>query len=394
MCNISLFCNTLEAIVKKISYLLYVMCAFVQMMLGSLIAMQTPIAISKSNAQAKVGRRADTSFGVSVVQAAQAAAQAEVGRHADTVFGVPAIQVESFKEGQCEEQKQPVGEIMIAAFGQGDLIVKVDGREPIQFEFIEEMIAFIIEHHCYKIGTADNVRNVINTRKLTFEKLNGIDIWDIFDCFIQMIGRTAFLRVEILRMYACKDINILLPISNEMSPRLSELDCSWSTMTEDSLIALVSNLQNLQKLILCDCRQLTDRGLAAIAQHCRRLQLLDLAWCTKITDAGFISITNTCRDIRTLNLMGCELITDVGLGTLSQCERLIWLSIYGCNNITDKGVMALFGYEKIKELQYNPLPDNSCYCRNLTTLICTNCVRLTDVFFNVVAPRFVRNLHN
>lgn len=346
MCNNLQFYEGLGTIMKKFNYLLLVVCTMAQIMTGNLVAMNLSKALLLQEG----------------ARVAAAVAPRETG-------------------AQCSVRREHVEEIKVImgdyAGNNTYLALQIDETALKKFRSYADMITFIIENYCDRLEEGGRLINMMSTRKLTFKNIEGIHIKGFLYEFISRIGDQAFSNIETFCLYGCKNVSsVNLLITNQLFPKLSELDFSWSQITEDSLISIFRNFRLLKNLILCNCGKLTGRGLIAIANCCKELELLDLAWCAKITDAGFIDITKWCRKLRTLSLLGCALLTDQSLEALRKCEELEWLNLHNCINITDTGILAILGYQKGADGFYQKVAHRCC--KNLKKLHFNNGFKITE----------------
>ncbi|VFQ91226.1 unnamed protein product [Cuscuta campestris] len=109
-----------------------------------------------------------------------------------------------------------------------------------------------------------------------------------------------------------------------------------STFTDEAY-KKISLLPHLKFLDLCGAQNLTDDGLSCIA-NCRRLLSLNLTWCVRVTDLGIKAIARGCMSLEFLSLFGIVGVTDKSLEALSSfcSSTLTTLDVNGCIGIKNR----------------------------------------------------------
>lgn len=69
---------------------------------------------------------------------------------------------------------------------------------------------------------------------------------------------------------------------------------------------------SLRALSLCGCTIISDVGVSNIVAHCPSLRLLDVSW-SQITDDGLVALLSGCRQLQFLGCAHCDALTDEGL---------------------------------------------------------------------------------
>ena len=111
-------------------------------------------------------------------------------------------------------------------------------------------------------------------------------------------------------------------------------------ITDDGLLGLSENCNDLKSLHISECGNITDTGMIAIINKCN-LQSLDIGWCESITDSSILQISNKCDQLQELNIASCNNITDTSLIEIGKnCIHLKSLNI-SSNNITDTSLIWL-----------------------------------------------------
>uniref|UniRef100_A0A3Q3BFV0 F-box and leucine rich repeat protein n=1 Tax=Kryptolebias marmoratus TaxID=37003 RepID=A0A3Q3BFV0_KRYMA len=243
-------------------------------------------------------------------------------------------------------------------------------------------------------------------------------------------------NVEMLNLKSCTYVRVIFSLTQLLGDSLRELDLtSCVNVTDLSVCAIATYLQNLVILRLGWCKEITDWGLLGMVQKnqsepddetvstsprftrtfgnmgffkpprmpfeerpkmvtqndlqqfkqkagasllaLKRLQELDLSACAKLTDS---SITQVVRhpELQRLSLSMLPEITDASLASVGRhCRSLTSLALSQCPGVTDRSVAQAVPY--LHRLQHLHL---SC-CNNITDrslfLLMQHCQRLKTV---------------
>ena len=113
-----------------------------------------------------------------------------------------------------------------------------------------------------------------------------------------------------------------------------------SPVSDDGVMAVVSQCEHLRVLRLGGHIGVTDRTLVAIGKHLPKLQDLSL-WRTEITDRGVGAMVERCNNIRKLDLSSTS-ISDASLLHIGKhLHHLESLDIGFCSKITEAAVIRL-----------------------------------------------------
>ncbi|XP_044020974.1 F-box/LRR-repeat protein 2-like [Aphidius gifuensis] len=97
----------------------------------------------------------------------------------------------------------------------------------------------------------------------------------------------------------------------------------------------LSKLQYLEHLDLNDVRNLYDSTIIAIANNCKNLKSLDIQDCTSLTETALVALTNL-ENLHKLNVSNLDITTD---SFLIKLKGLKELHCDECKEITDAGII-------------------------------------------------------
>jgi hypothetical protein len=173
--------------------------------------------------------------------------------------------------------------------------------------------------------------------------------------------------------------------------KLRSLDVTRCHNLDDSTMILVAEhvYRTLEVLYLKGLRNVSDAGLKAICTSCQTLEVLEISY-VPITDEGGVAIaqlkglralfmrdnyhltnisidviTEKCARLSQLTLWGCTRIQHLRFDAIHECGsigKLVILNLWGCHNLKDEAAESLGSM------------------KNLSSLIVSECHRLTDVF--------------
>jgi hypothetical protein len=209
-------------------------------------------------------------------------------------------------------------------------------------------------------------------------------------------------------------------------PQLNYINISHTSILDEGLYELCSNIIGLTEINISGGIQLTNRSMVALS-HCKGLSTLTLTSSNKITDEGFQILCNSTKklkniqiayydkitnqaiqylcllpNIRTLSLHFIRNITASSFEYISRCKNLTALKFdsttipllndtlrqvfRGCPNLETLFLAQtpVMGNEEVEELASN--------CRNLVELILSDCPRLSDPSLFSIA-KYCSNLH-
>ena len=129
----------------------------------------------------------------------------------------------------------------------------------------------------------------------------------------------SFKKLQNLSLAACSQItdNSLVLIANGFKETLEELDVSYcSPITDFGVQYITKSLRNLKLLNLLCCRRVTDAGLIHLNKNSTLTQL-NLSY-TKITDAGLIKNCTKLQSLEFLNICGCCFVGRGGIAAICQ----------------------------------------------------------------------------
>ncbi|XDV53011.1 hypothetical protein PO909_021626 [Leuciscus waleckii] len=191
----------------------------------------------------------------------------------------------------------------------------------------------------------------------------------------------------------------LLNLLQKQAGTLHSLDLSRTSITPESLrsIAQVPGLR-LEDLSLRGCKELTDYSIEILCKHQNGLKKLDLGACTELTSRTVLAVSTELKELQSLTLSQDWKITDKGLTELMALPCLKTLDLSECLHVSGTDlVKGLSCPQPRAQLQALSLR-NCSYIRDtvmfsLTQLLgstlrkldLTSCVYLTDLSVHAIA---------
>ncbi|XP_048015084.1 F-box/LRR-repeat protein 3 isoform X2 [Megalobrama amblycephala] len=191
----------------------------------------------------------------------------------------------------------------------------------------------------------------------------------------------------------------LLSLLQKQASTLRSLDLSRTSITPESLrsIAQVPGLR-LEDLSLRGCKELTDYSMEILCKHQNGLKTLDVSACTELTSRTVLAVATDLKELQSLSLSQDWKITDKGLTELMALPCLRTLDLSECLHVSGADlVKGLSSPQPRAQLQALSLR-NCSYIRdtaifslaqllgsNLRKLDLTSCVYLTDISVRAIA---------
>ncbi|KAK9952268.1 hypothetical protein ABG768_018119 [Culter alburnus] len=191
----------------------------------------------------------------------------------------------------------------------------------------------------------------------------------------------------------------LLSLLQKQASTLRSLDLSRTSITPESLrsIAQVPGLR-LEDLSLHGCKELTDYSMEILCKHQNGLKTLDVRACTELTSRTVLAVATDLKELQSLSLSQDWKITDKGLTELMALPCLRTLDLSECLHVSGADlVKGLSSPQPRAQLQALSLR-NCSYIRdtaifslaqllgsNLRKLDLTSCVYLTDISVHAIA---------
>lgn len=120
-----------------------------------------------------------------------------------------------------------------------------------------------------------------------------------------------------------------------------------STITDESIAALVQAAPKIRSLVLNKCSNITDEGILSICKLGRFLHFLHLGHCSKITDESVTKLAILCNRIRYLDMACCSEVTDKSLIELANLQKLKRIGLVKCSKITDISIGAFTSHVRL-----------------------------------------------
>uniref|UniRef100_A0A5B7BBF5 Putative F-box/LRR-repeat protein 20-like n=1 Tax=Davidia involucrata TaxID=16924 RepID=A0A5B7BBF5_DAVIN len=183
-------------------------------------------------------------------------------------------------------------------------------------------------------GVISLVNSAQNLTNLDLGRCNRI-----VDEALKAIGDANSLRV--LNLQACwliTDRGLACLASGSLSRTLKKLVIAECDRITDIGVLHLRQMCCLEELNLADCGpKVTDTGGVAIAAI-QTLKKLNLSWLINVSDDTIVALAKNCQNLVAVNLTGCELITGYGIRAFANHESLEELVLASCQNFTGDDV--------------------------------------------------------
>ncbi|KVH93520.1 F-box/LRR-repeat protein 3 isoform X4 [Cynara cardunculus var. scolymus] len=224
-------------------------------------------------------------------------------------------------------------------------------------------------------------------------------------------------KLEKISLKWCLEITDLgIDLLSKKCLHLKHLSISYLKISNESLRS-ISNLKELEKLLMVGCGLVDDGGLHFLGNGCPSLQVLDITRCEHVSSSGLISVIRGCKGLQNLNAgyYFLELSPDVFhnlkdlkyLKTIkvngarvadsffqiisANCLFLVEVGLSKCEGVNDVGIMQLvYGRPNLKMLDLTCCDDITdvaisaiaSSCRKLLCLKLESCSLLTEKSFS------------
>ncbi|XP_041123368.1 F-box/LRR-repeat protein 2 isoform X3 [Polyodon spathula] len=180
---------------------------------------------------------------------------------------------------------------------------------------------------------------------------------------------------------------------SERAPSLKGLNLGRTGVTPEGLRSLVQvRGLCLEELTLQGCKDLTDQAMTALWKWQPGLKTLDLSFCTELSDKTLLAISSNLKELQCLNLAKNRRITDSGLSDLMELKCLQSLDFSECSYISGgqlvKGLYSPQAQARLVSLSFSSctlITDLTMFSLaqlvgpSLRVLDLTSCLYLTDL---------------
>ncbi|XP_024980317.1 F-box/LRR-repeat protein 3 isoform X2 [Cynara cardunculus var. scolymus] len=218
-------------------------------------------------------------------------------------------------------------------------------------------------------------------------------------------------KLEKISLKWCLEITDLgIDLLSKKCLHLKHLSISYLKISNESLRS-ISNLKELEKLLMVGCGLVDDGGLHFLGNGCPSLQVLDITRCEHVSSSGLISVIRGCKGLQNLNagyyfllvygrpnlkmldLTCCDDITDVAISAIaSSCRKLLCLKLESCSLLTEKSFSYLgsschlLEELDLTECHVNDIGlDNLSKCSELRCLKLGICTDISDTGLSYIA---------
>ncbi|XP_035660235.1 F-box/LRR-repeat protein 20-like isoform X2 [Branchiostoma floridae] len=133
-------------------------------------------------------------------------------------------------------------------------------------------------------------------------------------------GLQHLARLRVLDLSTCQQLSDL---GITCAIRFRELVCLRLNMctgvTDQSLVAIATNVPSLEELSISQCHQVTDDGVTKVVKRLQRLTFLDISCNDKLTNCTLASISQYCHCLQKLDVSLCSQMSHDALDKL-QCH--------------------------------------------------------------------------
>ncbi|CAH1248488.1 FBXL20 [Branchiostoma lanceolatum] len=130
-------------------------------------------------------------------------------------------------------------------------------------------------------------------------------------------GLQRLARLRVLDLSTCQQLSDL---GITCAIRFRELVCLRLNMctgvTDQSLVAIATNVPSLEELSISQCYQVTDEGVTTVVKRLQRLTFLDISCNDKLTNRTLASISQHCLCLQKLDVSLCSQMSHDALDKL------------------------------------------------------------------------------
>jgi hypothetical protein len=292
----------------------------------------------------------------------------------------------------------------------------------IEYELIDDYIVKLFNNmSCDQLSNIEYIelRKCKNISDLTINtislKCHNLKIIIIDNNYINLISNDSVKHTAIkcssILYYNKIDITNIIQFTN-YSHNLEWIDLNNTNLTDDILINIIHNCNNLKYFNLNDCINITDKSINCLLEKYNDVEILQLNNCYKISNKSILNIANKLKKIKCIllhinhrvcnnfNIINDEIILKFSENTLlekinlnrnnnnitdysicklfTNCKNIISIDIANCD-ITDNSIIKMSENLKLKHISIQKciyLTDKS-----IITLLINNKTSLYSVIF-------------
>ncbi|KAI3696483.1 hypothetical protein L1987_79501 [Smallanthus sonchifolius] len=237
----------------------------------------------------------------------------------------------------------------------------LDPPEPGEFEFdfdddglcaVANACNRLCEVHLNRrlhVGDAGIVSLATSCKNLTFLNLKGCI--RVTDDSLKAIGESDILNLNLEGCYLITDLGLEYLATGDLKNSLQHLVLTECDRISDHGVIHLNQIVGLTDLNLSKCGvHVTDTGIVALLSQLPNIEILDLSWLINVNDISLLAIGSKCLKLKEIYLSGCEAITTQGLRAFTGHEALKRLVLFSCYNFSWEDV-ELFALSCIR-LEY------------------------------------------
>jgi len=153
------------------------------------------------------------------------------------------------------------------------------------------------------------------------------------------------------------ELSLILGMSNAVrAPHLTSLNLSFSSISDEFIVALARYAPNLRSIYMEGCTSITDAALVALAQNCPSLTALSLAKCQQVSDVGLAAMSRGLPQLQSLDLRECRSVTGKAMKHIVARCPLIQTLLIGGTSIDEETLFWLFSFFLLVDLDVSNLP--------------------------------------
>ncbi|KAI3696484.1 hypothetical protein L1987_79502 [Smallanthus sonchifolius] len=227
------------------------------------------------------------------------------------------------------------------------------------------------------VGDAGIASIVTSSKNLTHLNLKGCI--RVTDESLKAIGRSGIHNLNLTGCSSITDLGLKYLADGDLKNSLQSLNLTKCDRISDLGVIHLNQMVSLTVLKLSKCGgHVTDTGIVAMSSQLQNIEILDLSWLINVTDISLLAISSNCTKLKDISLTGCKAITAEGLRAFTGHPTLERLVLFSCYNFSweDVKLIALtcikLEYLGIMKRIKTPMPESS-----------QECIQIGDRFFGI-----------
>ncbi|KAL8224558.1 hypothetical protein R6Q57_020033 [Mikania cordata] len=190
------------------------------------------------------------------------------------------------------------------------------------------------------VGDAGIVSLVTSCKNLIRLNLEGCI--RVTDESLKAIGESGIRNLNLGRCYLITGMGLECLAYGNLKNCLKQLNLTRCDRISDHGVIYLNHMVGLTDLNLSKCGvHVTDSSIVALLSQLPNIEILDLSWLINITDTSLLAIGSKCLKLEKIFLTGCEAITAEGLRAFSGHESLKRLDLFSCYSFSWEDVESV-----------------------------------------------------